>query len=222
MIFVLNSTEYLGGISTGAIFLICEAFPVVFLCCLVISTFSLGLRWFERSFRVNVYPELSDIIQQKEYVGITPYVPKKRVSAVFLGKKLGKKRASLPVSDTGEKLQVFSPRKKASPPSIFRDGGDWAGDGAWYTADETRETGAYNNKLSRPRTTTTPPSRDGARCHRNGTALRPPRCRRGQHTVRGIYLYLSIYWRRKRVCCVPVASIKGGMWALPHFCSTRY
>ncbi|PHJ21701.1 phospholipid-translocating p-type flippase subfamily protein [Cystoisospora suis] len=184
VIFVLNSTEYLGGISTGAIFLICEAFPVVFLCCLIISTFSLGLRWFERSFRVNVRPELSDIIQQKEYVGITPYIPKRKVSAEFLRKKLRRKRSSLPVSDTGEKLEAVPPRKKTGPLPIFHDGGDWAGDGACYTADETREPGVYNNKRSRPATTTTPPSKDGARCQRKGTAGRSPGCRRGQNTGR--------------------------------------
>lgn len=167
VIFILNSTDVLGGISTGAIFLICEAFPVVFLCCLVISTFCLGLRWFQRSFRVNVYPELSDLIQQKEYVGVTPpCVPEKKLSAAFLRKRFGRKKTfPLAVSDTLQKPSEDTVSKRRSP--IFDDRGDWAGDGACYTADDTGETGITNNKSPTPRT-----NHEGARGRRKWAARR--------------------------------------------------
>ncbi|PFH34886.1 phospholipid-translocating P-type ATPase, flippase subfamily protein [Besnoitia besnoiti] len=70
VLFFAASTASVGGISTGALFLIFESFFTVLLYFLVVASFCLGLLWFQRSFRVAFWPELVDLIHRREYAGL--------------------------------------------------------------------------------------------------------------------------------------------------------
>ncbi|KFG28796.1 phospholipid-translocating P-type ATPase, flippase subfamily protein, partial [Toxoplasma gondii GAB2-2007-GAL-DOM2] len=70
VLFFAASTATVGGISTGAIFLLFKASPTICLYVLVACSLSLGLLWFKRSFRVAFRPELYDVLQRHEYLGL--------------------------------------------------------------------------------------------------------------------------------------------------------
>ncbi|CBZ55561.1 putative ATPase 2 [Neospora caninum Liverpool] len=70
VLFFASSTATAADISTGAIFLLFESFPAVFLYALVVCSLALGLLWCGRTFRLAFRPELFDVIQRHEYLGL--------------------------------------------------------------------------------------------------------------------------------------------------------